>query len=220
LEFSRLVVFVRKSTFVASQLFLTKVLLHLKMSLLFVAEKRQTGRIAIMLLDLTDILHESGAVITREFCLETDDVDDVVLAEKVRGELRIQNARRNIILSGKASAAVQLPCARCLKQFDYPLELTFEAAAPISLFQIPGLPVVPEEELDDEEDLLDDEIRSLFEGHSLNVSELVRQAIWLQTPINPLCAEDCNGLEEFANSDDNVDPRLDQLKNWANRNGG
>jgi uncharacterized metal-binding protein YceD (DUF177 family) len=60
----------------------------------------------------------------------------------------------------------------------------------------------------------------LFEGHSLNVSELVRQAIWLQTPINPLCAEDCNGLEEFANSDDNADPRLDQLKNWANRNGG
>lgn len=173
-----------------------------------------------MLLDLTDILHESGAVATREFCLETDDVNDVLLAEKVHGELRIQNARRNIIISGKANAVVQLPCARCLKQFDYPLELTFEAAAPVSMFQIPGLPVVPDDEMDDEEDLLDDEIRTLFEGHNLNVSELARQAIELQTPINPLCAEDCNGLTEFAKSGDTVDPRLEQLKNWSNRNGG
>jgi uncharacterized protein len=173
-----------------------------------------------MLLDLTDILHESGAVMTREFCLETDDVDDVMLAEKVCGELRIQNARRNIVIFGKAHAVVQLPCARCLTQFDYPLELTFEAAAPVSLFQIPGLPVVPEEEVDDEEDLLDDEIRSLFEGCSLNVSELVRQSIELQTPINPLCKENCAGLTEFANSEDNVDPRLEQLKNWSNQNGG
>jgi len=172
-----------------------------------------------MLLDLTDILHESGAVITREFCLKTDDVEEVALAEEVRGELRLQNARRNIVISGNANAVVQLPCARCLKQFDYPMELTFEAAAPISLFQIPGLPVASDDEYDDEEDLLDDEIRSLFEGHNLNISELVRQAICLQVPINPLCAENCTGLTEFANNADNADPRLEQLKNWANRNG-
>jgi len=173
-----------------------------------------------MLLDLTDILHKSGAVATREFCLETDDVDGVLLAEKICGQLRIQNARRNIVISGNANAVVQLPCARCLKQFDYPLELTFEVAAPVSLFQIPGLPVVPDEEMDDEEDLLDDEIRSLFEGNNLNISELARQAIELQTPINPLCEEDCVGLTEFAKSDDNVDLRLEQLKNWTNHHGG
>ena len=168
-----------------------------------------------MLLDLTDILHESGSVMTREFCLETDDVDDVVLSEKVCGELRLQHARRNIVISGKANAVVQLSCARCLTQVDYPMELTLEAVTPISLFQIPGLPV-PDEEQDDEDEMLDDEIRSLFEEHHLNISELVRQAIYLQVPINPLCKESCTGLAEFANNDDKVDPRLEQLKNWAN----
>lgn len=180
----------------------------------------RTGHTEDMLLDLTDILHESGSVMTREFCLETDDVDEVVLAEKVRGELRIQHARRNIVISGKANAVVQLPCARCLKPFDYPMELKLEAATPVSLFQIPGLAAVPDDELDDEEEMLDDEIRSLFEEHHLNISELARQAICLQIPINPLCAESCTGLTEFASNDNGVDPRLEQLKNWANRNGG
>lgn len=176
----------------------------------------RTGHTEYMLLDLTDILHESGSVMTREFCLETDDVDDVALAEKVCGELRIQHARRNLIISGKADAVVQLPCARCLEQFDYPMELKLEAATPVSLFQIPGLPVVPDDELDDEEEMLDDEVRSLFEEHHLNISELVRQAIYLQVPINPLCTKNCTGLAEFAKDDDRVDPRLEQLKNWAN----
>ncbi|MEO6908188.1 MAG: DUF177 domain-containing protein, partial [Abditibacteriaceae bacterium] len=144
----------------------------------------------------------------------------VALAEELCGELRLQNARRNIVILGTANAVVQLPCARCLKQFDYPVELTFEAAAPISLFEIPGLPVVPKEELDDEEDLLDDEIRALFVGHSLNVSELARQAIVLQTPINPLCSEDCFGFGEFIDQSEKSDPRLEKLKNWAERNGG
>lgn len=173
-----------------------------------------------MLLDITDILHESGAVMTREFCLKTDDVEDVVLAEEVRGELRLQNARRNIVISGKADAVAQLPCARCLKQFDYPMELILEAITPVSLFQVPGLPAASDDEMDDEEDLLDDEIRSLFEEHNLNISELVRQAICLQIPINPLCAEDCAGLEGFASNNDSVDPRLKQLENWADRRGG
>jgi uncharacterized protein len=168
-----------------------------------------------MLLDLTDILRESGSVMTLAFCLETDEVDDVTLVEKVSGELRIQNARRNVIISGEAHTVLQLPCARCLHQFDYPLEMTFEAAAPISMFQIPGLPVVPTDETDGEEDLLDEEIRSLFEAHSLNVSELARQAIVLQTPINPLCSEDCAGLAKFVNNDANIDPRLEQLKKWV-----
>ena len=171
-----------------------------------------------MLLDLTDILHESGSVMTREFCLETDDVDDVALAEKMCGELRVQNARRNIVISGNANAVVQLPCARCLKQFDYPLELTFEAAAPVSLFEIPGSPGAPSGEVDEEDDLLDDEIRALFVEHSLNVSELARQAIVLQTPINPLCSENCAGFGEFVDRSDNGDPRLEQLKNWSHRN--
>lgn len=170
-----------------------------------------------MLLDLTDILHESGSVVTREFSLGIDEVEDVTLAENVHGELRIQNARRNVIISGEASAVLRLPCARCLKQFEYPLQMAFEVVAPISLFQIPGLTVVPEGELDNEEDLLDDEVKSLFEAHSLNVSELLRQTIVLQTPINPLCAEDCTGLAGFVDNRANSDPRLEQLKNWVKR---
>lgn len=175
------------------------------------------GHTKIMLLDLTDILHESGQVMTREFCLEPDEVEEVELAEKVCGELHIQNARQNLVITGQAHAVPRLPCARCLEKFEYPLELTFEAAAPVALFHIPGQPNIPDEDADEEDDLLDDEIQTLFVENSLDVSELVRQAILLQTPINPLCTENCAGLAQFADPGGNTDPRLEQLKNWPRR---
>jgi uncharacterized protein len=177
-------------------------------------DKKEAERLPaqIMLLDLNDILHESGQVMIREFRLEPDDVKEVILTEAAQGEIRVQNARRNIVITGQADTAVQLSCARCLQRFSYPLQLAFEAAAPISLFQLPGQ--VAEEPSHEEDDLLDDEIRALFVDHNLNVSELVRQTVWLQIPINPICSENCGGLAHSSSAGQNTDPRLDKLKNW------
>ena len=75
--------------------------------------------------------------------------------------------------------------------------------------------------LDDEPD---DEIVALFEGHSLDILELVRQAIELQAPIAPLCSPDCAGLPDTQQYFETPeDARWGALKNWtdesAPRNG-
>lgn len=167
-----------------------------------------------MLLDLSDVLHRSGQVITREVRLEPGHLDEVELAEAVCGEIQVQNARRNLIVSGEARTAVMIPCARCLNLFPCPLQLTLEAVAPLSLFQLEGQGNATGAQPEKEEDELDDEIRALIVDHCLNVDELVRQAIWLQMPIKPLCSVDCQGLAEESAAGEMSDPRLDQLKNW------
>lgn len=168
-----------------------------------------------MLLDLSDVLHRSGQVITREVRLEPGHLDEVELAEAVCGKIQVQNARRNLIISGEARTAVVMPCARCLKLFPCPLQLTLEAVAPLSLFQVEGQGNATGASPEEAEDGLDDEVRALIVDHCLNVDELVRQAIWLQTPIKPLCSADCRGLVEESAAGEITDPRLDQLKNWS-----
>ncbi|HEX8834528.1 MAG TPA: DUF177 domain-containing protein, partial [Abditibacteriaceae bacterium] len=66
----------------------------------------------------------------------------------------------------------------------------------------------------------DDELAVLFEGHSLDVLELIRQAAVLHAPLKPLCSEDCPGLPE-ANQymDAGDDSRWHALKNWKDNHG-
>lgn len=169
-----------------------------------------------MLLDLSDVLNQNGQAIVRDFRLVDGEVEGVRLAKPVKGEVRIQNARRNLVVSGTAQATVELPCARCLQFFPYSLPLTLETVLPLSLFHMPGQSSVSEPDDAEDEVLADAEMHLLFEEHSFNIAELVRQTIWLQTPINPLCREDCKGIAPDLETGFTGDIRLEKLKEWAN----
>jgi len=169
-----------------------------------------------MLLDLNDVLHQSGQVLSRQIHLNADDLAEVELAAPVTGQVRVQNARRNLVISGDADTQIWVACARCLKPFAHAMHVILEATVPLSLFQIPGQPAAAVEPGHNDNDLLDEEIRALFVDHNLDLSELLRQAIWLQMPIQPLCSENCTGLEEYARPRETMDPRLEELKRWNN----
>ena len=181
-----------------------------------------------MFLDLIDVLRGPGERIERPLEIAPTKLGDIELAEPVKGVIRVENARRNIVVGGRAKTAINVPCARCLQPSTQELDLEFEAVAPLAFFRAAGFgapqgqPVVqhapiPEE---DEEAEPNDELVALFEGHSLDVLELVRQAIELQAPIAPLCSPDCPGLPDtqkyFEVPDDG---RWNALKEWSNKNG-
>jgi uncharacterized protein len=179
-----------------------------------------------MYLDLADALRGPGQTLEKSLTIAPTTLDDIEIVEPVEGVIRVENARQNIVVSGHAHTAIALPCSRCLKPTSQPLDLEFEAVAPLRLFNLAGLGAshpnhhnhgAPDEYLDEDAGMTDDELAALFDGHSLDVLELVRQAIELQAPIQPLCSPDCRGLPEAAQYlAAGGDERWGALQNWRN----
>jgi uncharacterized protein len=180
-----------------------------------------------MYLDLTDVLRGPGETLEKQLEIAPTQIDDIEIVEPVTGVIRVENARRNLVVRGRAHTAIAMPCARCLKPTAQPLDLEFEAVAPLRFFHAAGFGAPPStthahaapDELDEEDEAAqpDDELAALFEGHTLDVLELVRQAIELQAPIQPLCSPDCPGLPEAAQYSAGIgDERWGALKSWNN----
>ena len=173
-----------------------------------------------MHLDLLEILREPGAHIERDVHIPAGLLkDEWELTEPVTGKMRVSNARQSIIVRGQATTSVELQCARCLGDFSFPVELSLDAVVPLSTFNSHlGALRVSDDGMDGL-DLSPDDIALLFQEHTLDVDELVRQAIVLEIPIQPLCKPDCPGLPEAkAYVAPEVDPRLSALKNLVNPN--
>ena len=180
-----------------------------------------------MYLDLSDALRGPGQTLEKQLEIAPARIDDIEIVEPVNGVIRVENARQNLVVSGRAYTAIRVPCARCLQPTAQPLDLDFEAVAPLRFFNLAGFGTAhtgyhspsPHAEEEEEEDTGEpaEELAALFEGHSLDVLELVRQAIELQAPIQPLCSPDCPGLPEAAQyAADGGDERWGALKNWKN----
>jgi uncharacterized metal-binding protein YceD (DUF177 family) len=79
---------------------------------------------------------------------------------------------------------------------------------------------VAEDEVEVDHD--DDELsREEFSGHEIVLDTLIREYLVLETPMQPLCSEDCTGIalpkhvrppeDVFGSSESKVDPRLAPL---------
>jgi uncharacterized protein len=183
-------------------------------------DEKRFGEESAMFLDLIDVLRSPGERIEKPLEIAPQALGDIELAAPVRGVIRVENARRNIVVSGKAETAIAVPCSRCLEPMAQKLDLEFEAVAPLSFFNQAGLGAPQTHgstlDIEDEESEPDDEIVALFEEHSLDVLELVRQAIELQAPIAPLCTPDCAGLPDTQKYfEAPEDTRWGALKNWT-----
>jgi uncharacterized protein len=157
-----------------------------------------------MYLDLMDILRAPGTSVERDIDLGPADLDDVRFVERIQGRVKAANARRSIVISGHAASSVEMRCSRCLRVFAQPLEMELEASAPVSFFRAApntvlssqkGASSKAEDGSEDEEEV-DDETAAIFDAHSVDVLELLRQAAVLAWPIQPLCSPDCSGLPE------------------------
>ncbi len=167
-----------------------------------------------MYLDLTDVLRDPGLVVDKPIDIKAGTLDEWELATPVVGRVRASNARRNIVVRGKAKTSVLMECGRCLREYAQPLEFDLDITVPMSHFNaFLGAAAVDVDPNDDGDELTRDDINALFQQHSLDVSELVRQAIVLAVPIQPLCGDDCPGLPEAeAHSEAPSDPRWAALQ--------
>lgn len=167
-----------------------------------------------MNLDLTEVLRGPGHSVEREIAMPAGTLDEWELTEPVTGVVRATNARRNIVISGHAQTAVTMECGRCLEDYNQPLQFELDVTVPLSTFnKMLGAAAVDEDATEDGNELTKEDIAALFGEHHLDVDELVRQAIILSAPIQPLCAEDCAGLPEAASlREQPLDPRWAALQ--------
>jgi DUF177 domain-containing protein len=165
--------------------------------------------------NVADLLRSAPGTSERHDVLEAalSIADGVELAEPVRGEVRLTNSGRSILVEGRFETALAEQCSRCLRPAKAALLVELEDEALPSIDISSGSPLHTERE--------PDAIR-LSDHHELDLEPAVRDAISLAEPIAPLCRPDCPGLCEtcgvdltdepgHGHPDDDVDPRLAAL---------
>ncbi len=97
-------------------------------------------------------------------------------------DLRLEAVMEGVLVTGSARAGLDGECARCLEPITDDIEVRFQ-----ELF------VYDEHRHDESDTDLDDEV-SRLKDDLLDLEPLLRDAVVLALPFQPLCVEDCPGL--------------------------
>jgi uncharacterized protein len=139
--------------------------------------------------------------------------DQEVTAKDADGDLRVRVSRSgdDVVVHGSVTALLTVPCARCLK----PVELPIDKA--ISVLFAPAPKVKGSKGMEDEYEFSADEADILpYTEEKVVLDELVRDELVLETPMIPLCSEDCAGMsrppeDRVSEEVRGLDPRLAPL---------
>ncbi|HSV75031.1 MAG TPA: DUF177 domain-containing protein [Chthonomonadales bacterium] len=144
-----------------------------------------------MRLDLSEVLSRIGA----RYPYKVDEPpivdEDLECVAPIRGDLVFSNTGSVLLASGSVEATVTLACGRCLEYFDLPLAIAIDEQ--FTLQRRPGIARGRVQHAVVEDDENPDAAR-LFEGPLFDLTELLRQGIWLGLPLRPLHDEGCAGL--------------------------
>ena len=116
----------------------------------------------------------------------------------VHGELTLLRTERGVLVSGEASIPVNGECRRCLSPVVTEVRFALEEEYISSVDMETGaqLPITDE---DDPELVID-------EHHVLDISEVVRQVVVMESSASVLCRADCKGLCPRCGKDLNLGP--------------
>ncbi len=114
------------------------------------------------------------------------DGDGVGARGPLHGTVRLIRTIDGILVTGTLETTIELTCDRCLDPVEakVTLDLQENFRPTIDINSGAALPPVKGEEL---ATLIDKQ-------HTLDLSEVVRQLILLETPMHPVCRPDCRGL--------------------------
>lgn len=125
-------------------------------------------------------------------------------------DLRLEAVMEGVLVTGTASVVLAGECVRCLEPISDDVEVRFQ-----ELFVYDGQGVDPDEELE----------VSKLQDDLVDLEPLLRDAVVLALPFQPLCSEDCPGLctecgarladDPDHGHDEPVDPRWAALTELA-----
>lgn len=121
------------------------------------------------------------------------------------GDVTLLRTNSGILATGELSTAVQVACNRCLApiatQVRFSLEEIFHPTTEVTT----GRTLRPDE-FEEAVDDLDDAALLIDDKHILDMTEVVRQAVWLAMPMYPGCnwlgAGECPNLDRMQGAGD------------------
>lgn len=130
-------------------------------------------------LPVRDIVNRPGEMREHEFSVTLTErwgegLVSVAEGEEIALDVRLESVHEGILVTGEADSTFRGECGRCLNPIEEPVEVEFQ-----ELFAYPG------EEANDFE-VQDDHV---------DLETLVRDAVVLSLPFQPVCQPDCPGLD-------------------------
>lgn len=133
------------------------------------------------LLDLNDVLQHPGRKLEVDISTELPEEADLDLVKPVEGYLEAISTGNLLLITGKFTTRAVLECARCSEPIEVDIEFDIDEQFPVQ-----GIPssygsgdfakVVPDEPFE------------LFDENNLIVENLLRQALLVEIPMQPLCS--------------------------------
>ncbi|MEN9707069.1 MAG: hypothetical protein RIS31_635 [Actinomycetota bacterium] len=159
------------------------------------------------LIPVHDLMHKAGTLRRIDIEFEAPEaLDNSIAAIPVGGEIvitgRLESVHEGILVTANVQAEANSECSRCLDPLKLEVDVEFQELFAYSLT--------------DEDDLV-------ISDETIDLEQVVRDAVVLSLPFQPICSNDCEGLcvdcgVKMADNPQHVheapvDPRWNALKN-------
>ncbi|MFI8350575.1 YceD family protein [Streptomyces sp. NPDC085596] len=104
-------------------------------------------------------------------------------------DLRLESVMEGVLVTGTARAQAKGECVRCLEPVGLELEAAFQ-----EMFSYPDADDRGRVSAEPGDDAEDDEDRQYIEDGLIDLEPLLRDAVVLALPMQPVCQDDCQGL--------------------------
>ncbi|MFJ3661363.1 YceD family protein [Streptomyces sp. NPDC090119] len=104
-------------------------------------------------------------------------------------DLRLESVMEGVLVTGTARASAKGECVRCLEPVGLELEAAFQ-----EMFSYPDADDRGRVIAEPGDDAEDDEDRQYIEDGLIDLEPLLRDAVVLALPMQPVCQDDCQGL--------------------------
>ncbi|GHH16018.1 YceD family protein [Streptomyces lanatus] len=121
--------------------------------------------------------------------LGIQDVVGVPEGAPVELELRLESVMEGVLVTGTARAQAEGECVRCLEPLQLDVEAEFQ-----EMFSYPDADDRGRVRAEPGDDAEDDEDRLFLEDGLFDLESVLRDAVVLALPMQPVCQEDCPGL--------------------------
>jgi len=132
------------------------------------------------LLDLNDVLQHPGRTLAVDVSTELPEEADIDLLSPLEGFLEAVSTGNLLLITGEFSTRIVVECARCVGPLETDIKFEIDEQ-----FAVAGTPSSLDPK--DTAKVVADEPFPLFEGNQLIVENLLRQALLLALPVQPLC---------------------------------
>ncbi len=131
-------------------------------------------------LDLNDVLQHPGRKVAVDIETELPDEEEIDLLAPLSGFLEAVSTGNILLITGEFKTRAVLECARCTSPLERDISFEIEEQFPVE-----GVPSSFNPQ--DYARVVSDEPFPLFEGNHLIVEQMLRQALLLALPLQPLC---------------------------------